>query len=144
MDSRKHRLRIFGTEVDTIHEIRVQQVFRNLLRKIRVTYENIPFLDTIVEPFAEKCRDICPASGIDYHGRFTLIEFLFEGIKGMRKNTVERVTKNTTEIYEAFHQDIRFQDINHTSDHDRIRNRTNKKCMVTINKLSLLLTSDYD
>jgi len=85
MDPRKHRRGIFGAEVDAVHDIRVQQVFRDLLGKIRVTYENIPFADTIVEPFAEECRDVCPASGIEDHGGFTLIDVLFGRIKGMRE-----------------------------------------------------------
>jgi hypothetical protein len=81
----KHGNWIFGAEVDTVHNVRIEQIFCDLLRKIRVTYEYIPFADPVEKPFAEECRDICPASGIEDHGGFTLIDVLFGRIKGMRE-----------------------------------------------------------
>ena len=85
MDFRKHRLRIFGAEVDTVHNVRIEQILRNFTRIIRVSNKNISFADPVEEPFAEKSGDVCSAAGVEDHGGFTLIDVLFVGIKGMRE-----------------------------------------------------------
>ncbi len=85
MDSRKHWIRIFGAEVYTVHDVRIEQILRNFTGIIRVSNKDISFADPVEEPFAEECRDVCSAAGVEDHGGFTLIDVLFVGIKGMRE-----------------------------------------------------------
>lgn len=85
MESRKHWIRIFGAEVDTVHNVRIEQILRNFTGIIRVSNKDISFADPVEEPFAEKSGDVGSASGVEDHGGFTLIDVLFGRIKGRRE-----------------------------------------------------------
>jgi len=71
MDPWKHGGRVFGAEVDTVYDVRIEQVFGDFTGIIRVSHKDISFTDPVEEPFAEEGRDVCSASGVEDHSGFT-------------------------------------------------------------------------